>query len=89
MPKITFTCALQRFLPVPSSEVDGVTVAEALSAVFAEHPLLRGYVLDDQGALRRHVVLYLQGRPVSDRARLTDAVAPQDEIFVFQALSGG
>lgn len=89
MPKITFTCALQRFLPVPSSEVDGVTVAEALSAVFAEHPLLRGYVLDDQGALRRHVVLYLQGRPVSDRARLSDSVAPQDEIFVFQALSGG
>jgi hypothetical protein len=89
MPKITFTCALQRFLPVPSSEVEGVTVAEALSAVFAEHPLLRGYVLDDQGALRRHVVLYLQGRPVSDRVRLTDSVAPQDEIFVFQALSGG
>ncbi len=89
MPKITFTCALQRFLPAPSSEVAGVTVAEALSAVFAEHPLLRGYVLDDQGALRRHVVLYLQGRPVNDRVRLTDSVAPQDEIFVFQALSGG
>jgi hypothetical protein len=89
MPKITFTCALQRFLPVPSSEVDGVNVAEALAAVFARHPLLRGYVLDDQGALRRHVVLYVQGRPVSDRVQLSDPVAPRDEIFVFQALSGG
>ena len=89
MPKIAFTCALQRFLPAPSSEVNGVNVAEALSAVFAVHPLLRGYVLDDQGALRRHVVLYVQGRPVSDRVRLSDPVTPRDEIFVFQALSGG
>jgi sulfur-carrier protein len=52
-------------------------------------PRLRGYVLDDQGALRRHVAIYVNGRPISDRARLTDAVAQDDEIYVFQALSGG
>jgi sulfur-carrier protein len=46
-------------------------------------------MLDDQGALRRHVAIYVNGRPVSDRARLTDAVAKDDEIYVFQALSGG
>jgi molybdopterin synthase sulfur carrier subunit len=89
MPKVTFTCALQRFLPAPSSQVEGATVADALAAVFGSHPLLRGYVLDDQGALRRHVVIYLQGRRVSERAKLTDPVGPCDEIFVFQALSGG
>ena len=81
MPTILFTSALQRFLPVPS--------AEALAAVFASEPRLRGYVLDDQGALRRHVAIYVNGRPISDRARLTDAVAQDDEIYVFQALSGG
>lgn len=70
-------------------EVDGVTVDEALAVVFAEHPRLRGYVLDDQGAVRRHVAIYVNGWPVRDRARLSDPVRPQDRIDVMQALSGG
>ena len=57
--------------------------------MFASEPRLGGYVLDDQGALRRHVAIYVTGQPISDRARLTDAVAQDDEIYVFQALSGG
>jgi sulfur carrier protein ThiS len=89
MPTVSFTSALQRFLPAPSTEVAGATVADALGEVFAARPALRGYVLDDQGALRRHVAVYVNGRPVRDRARLSDRVAPRDEIFVFQALTGG
>jgi len=57
--------------------------------VFASRPALRGYVLDDQGALRRHVAVYVNGQAVRDRVRLTDPVGPRDEIYVFQALSGG
>ena len=64
-------------------------MGEALAAVFASRPALRGYVLDDQGALRRHVAVYVNGEPVSDRAGLTDPVGPHDEIYVFQALTGG
>jgi hypothetical protein len=89
MPTISFTRALERFLPVPTVEAEGATLGEALGAVFAARPLLRGYVLDDQGALRRHVAVYINGRPLRDRARLTDPVGPRDEIYVFQALSGG
>ena len=89
MPTVLFTSALQRFLVVPSVQVTGATIAEVLAAVFASEPRLRGYVLDDQGALRRHVAVYVNGRTISDRARLTDVVAPDDEICVFQALSGG
>ena len=90
MSTVLFTSALQRFLPVPSAQVTGATtIGDALAAVFASEPRLRGYVLDDQGALRRHVAIYVNGRPISDRARLTDAVAQDDEIYVFQALSGG
>lgn len=89
MPKVSFTSALERFLEAPTVEVEGATLAETLAAVFATWPRLRGYVLDDQGALRRHVAVYINGRPVSDRARLSDSVAPRDEIYVFQALSGG
>ena len=89
MPTVSFTSALQRFLPTPCAEVDGSTVAEALAVVFAAQPALRGYVLDDQGALRRHVAVYVGGDCVRDRVTLSDPVAPHDEIHVFQALSGG
>jgi len=89
MPTVSFTSALQRFLAAPSAQVEGNTVSEALSAVFADRPKLRSYVLDDQGALRRHVAVYVKGRAVSDRDGLTDPVEPHDEIHVFQALSGG
>lgn len=89
MPTISFTPVLKRFLEAPATHVEGATVGDALAAVFASRPALRGYVLDDQGALRRHVVVYINGWPVKDRARLTDPVGSRDEIYVFQALSGG
>ena len=89
MPKVVFTRALERFLAAPSAHVEGETVGEALTAVFASQPALRGYVLDDQGAVRRHVAVYVNGRPLADRTGLGDAVGPDDEIHVFQALSGG
>ena len=89
MARVSFTSALQRFLAVASAEVEGGTVGTALAVVFEARPALRGYVLDDQGALRRHIAVYVNGQPVHDRVRLTDPVGPHDEIYVFQALSGG
>jgi molybdopterin converting factor small subunit len=89
MPTVLFTTALQRFLDAPSAKVDGATVNESLGAVFASRPQLRGYVLDDQGALRQHVNVFVNGTPVSDRSGLSDPVKSNDEIYVFQALTGG
>ena len=89
MATVHFTRALERFLAAPSATVEGATLGEALAAVFAGRPALRGYVLDDQGALRRHVAVFINGSLVHDRERLTDPVGRDDEIHVFQALSGG
>jgi molybdopterin synthase sulfur carrier subunit len=89
MPTVSFTRVLQRFLAAPYANVEGATVGDALGAVFASRSTLRGYVLDDQGAPRRHVVIYVNGRPVNDRAGLSDPVGPRDGIYVFQTLSGG
>ncbi len=89
MPTVSFTSALQRFLAVPPTRVEAATVGDALNAVFAAQPALRGYVLDDQGALRRHVAIYVGGEPVRDRRRLSDRVNLDDEIYVLQALTGG
>ena len=64
--------------------------ARPLDAAFAVHPTLRGYVLDDQGHIRKHMVLFIDDRPVLDRARnLSNVVAANSEVWIFQALSGG
>ena len=89
MPRVTFTANLQRHLDVPTLEVDGATAGEVLNAVFAAQPLLRSYIVDDQGRLRRHVNVFVNSVLISDREGLGDAVGPDDEVFVFQALSGG
>jgi sulfur-carrier protein len=86
---VTFTSNLRRHRDVPKANADGATVRDVLDRVFADDPLLRGYVLDDQGRLRRHVNVFLNGAPVADRARLSDPAGPADEIHVLQALSGG
>lgn len=89
MPTVHFTANIQRHVACPSVEVTGRTVCEALDAVFAQNPAARGYVLDDQGAVRKHMVVFVEGVPIRDRAKLTDAVAADDRIDVMQALSGG
>ena len=89
MPRVSFTQNLRRHVDCPDTEVEGATVRAALEAVFAERPRLRDYVLDEQGALRLHVVVFVNGEQVADREGLGDAVAPDGDIRVMQALSGG
>ncbi len=89
MPEVSFTAALERFVTAPTSRVSGATVRAALEEVFRGNPRLRGYVLDDQGRLRRHVVVFVDGEPVSDREGLGDGIGPGAKVFVMQALSGG
>lgn len=84
-----FTKNLQRHVSCPATTAPGSTVREALDAVFADNARLRAYVLDEQGAVRRHMVVFVDGRQIQDRVRLSDAVAEDSEIYVMQALSGG
>lgn len=86
---VGFTPSLRRHVDCPADTVAGATVREVLQAYFAAHPAVRGYVLDEQGAVRRHVTVFHNGRQIHDRESQADAVAPGDEIHVMQALSGG
>ena len=97
MPTVVIASSLTRWLtaaPAASAReqavrVHGGTVREALESLFAEYPQLRGYVTDERGTLRHHVVAFVNGEPVRDKAVLNDPVAPDGEIHLFQALSGG
>lgn len=89
MPTVEFTANLARQTTAPSCHVTGATVAEALHAVFVAQPALMSYVLDDQGAVRQHVVIFVDSVAIKDRRGLSDPVRENSDIFVMQALSGG
>lgn len=89
MPRIRFTQNLQRHVPCPPGTVEGATVRQVLDAYFATNAPARGYVLDDQGALRKHMAIFVNGEPVLDRSKLADAVPADATIDIIQALSGG
>ena len=89
MVRVAFTTQLRRFVEVDEVWAEGETVRAVLEDVFRQLPALRGYVLDDQQALRKHVNVFLDTNVVTDRTGLTDPVAGVRELFVMQALSGG
>lgn len=89
MPRVAFTQNIQRHVACPPERVAGRTVREVLEHVFAENPRARSYVLDDQGALRRHMIIFIDGVAIRDRAKLSDPVDDDSAVYVFQALSGG
>ncbi len=89
MAVVAFTQNLQRHVPSPTVTAPGATVREVLEHVFAANPRLRGYVVDEQGALRKHMAVFVDGHQLVDRATQRDPVGPGSEIYVMQALSGG
>jgi sulfur-carrier protein len=89
MPRVIFAPSLQRHVDCAALDVTGATVAEVLERALEQQPKLRGYVLDDQGRLRRHVAVFVDARQVRDRAALSDPTLDDSEVYVVQALSGG
>ena len=89
MATVSFTSNLQRHLACPTVEAGGDNVAAVLEGVFEGNPRLRGYLLDDQGRLRKHVKIFVNKVAIADPVGLSDPVAADDQVFVFQALSGG
>ena len=87
--RIVFTQQLKRFTAAPELETPAATLRAALDAAFALNPQLRGYVLDDQGHLRGNVVAFIDGQRCRERVRLDDALRPDSQVHVMQALSGG
>ena len=89
MPYVEFAPALTRHVACPPQDVRAETLRAALDAALLAAPALRGYVLDEQGALRKHVTVFVSGRALADRGGLSGAVGAADEVYVLQALSGG
>ena len=97
MAKVVLASALSRWLPAtagrPSEDVvvdvPGARLDDVLAGVFARFPNLRGYVLDEHGAVRHHVAVFVDGTAIADKQHPSQPLKELSEIYVMQALSGG
>lgn len=92
MPVVQMTPHLYRFFPQlehRTLEVPAGSVAEVLRAIDALAPGFTDYLLDDHGALRRHVNIGINQTILYDRKTLSDHVPEGATLYIFQALTGG
>lgn len=89
MARLIFTQQLARFTAVPQVDTGAAFLRAGLESAFEANPLLRGYVLDEQGHLRDNVAVFIDGRRSGDRIRLDDPLTPDSTVYILQALSGG
>ncbi len=91
MPRVKFTNHLQRFFPdlKTTIQIEGGTIAEIISALNIQYPGLADYIIDERGVVRKHVNIFISGELIQDRKTLQDTVTEEDQVYIFQALSGG
>lgn len=90
MPIVNFTSALKRFYPnLHPLSIEGDTVADILAKLNNEYPNITDYLIDEHGALRHHINIFIGDKMIEDREKLNDIVTGNEEILIFQALSGG
>jgi hypothetical protein len=83
---------LYRFFPELEHRtimVPAGSVAEIVRAVDQLTPGFSDYVLDEHGALRRHVLISVDDTIVVDKSTLSDRVPENATVYIFQALTGG
>lgn len=90
MVKVRMTHALKKFFPgLRTIEVQASTVMELIGVIEGEFPGIRNYLVDEHGSCRKHVNIFIGEEMIVDRTGLTDVLKIGDEVFIYQALSGG
>ncbi|MFA5985642.1 MAG: hypothetical protein WC782_16605 [Methylococcaceae bacterium] len=92
MPTVKMTPHLYRFFPALENRVitaPAGPIADILRSINQLAPGFTDYILDERGALRRHVNLCINDNIIIDRQTLTEHVPEDSTVFIFQALSGG
>ena len=88
--QIKIPSPLRRFTDGQSSvSVEGTTVSEVLQNIFNQYPEIRGHLLDENGAIRNFVNIYVNGIDVREQDNLGTPVSPGTDIRIIPAIAGG
>jgi molybdopterin synthase sulfur carrier subunit len=69
----------------PELQIGGSTVEELLRELEQEHPAVAGWILDERGAIRRHINVFVNGERGGERT----AVDSADRVEILPAITGG
>jgi molybdopterin converting factor small subunit len=86
MVKVLIPGALRSYTERGQVEVSGTTVGAVLAQLDTRYTGIRFRIVDEQGQIRRHIRLFVNGVQVRE---LSQVLAATDELVIVQALSGG
>ena len=90
MAKIEFSLQLASHVDCPASgDLQVGSLREGLNCWFEKHPKLSGYLLNDEGQLRGHLSVFIDGQMAVHSEALDAHISDEAEVFVMQAISGG
>lgn len=78
--------ALRSYTERSRVQAEGATLGAVLDDLERQYPGIRFRIIDEQGKIRRHIRIFVNGRQAAD---LAFALAGRDEVVIVQALSGG
>ena len=70
-------------------EASGATLADVFADIDRRHPGFRSRVLDDRGAIRSYVNVYVGDIDARDSGGLGTVVPEGSEVMVIPAMAGG
>jgi len=84
--RVLIPSALQSYTQAAWVEAEGTTVGDVLADLDRQYPGIRFRMVDEQGAVRPHIRLFVNSAQVF---RLDAPLAATDRLHIVQALSGG
>jgi len=84
--KVIIPSSLRSYTQHSEAEASGSTLSAVLADLDRAYPGIRFRMVDEQGRVRRHIRIFVNGDQVRD---LSQPLSATDEVVIVQALSGG
>jgi hypothetical protein len=90
MVQVNFTSHLEVFFPkIISQTIEANNLTDLLKKLNQIYPGITSYLLEDNGSIRKHVNIFLDGIALINKDDLSVSLENINEVFIMQALSGG
>jgi sulfur-carrier protein len=87
--KVTLTANLQKYYPQAKFDMSASSVKDLLKKMDEVRPYFSAYILEDNGAIRKHVNIFINGEVVRDKSHVEIPLEAGTQVHIMQALSGG